>query len=124
MDGQAALGSILQLGRTYGLELTSVIVLAVIFIFMLQKVVQTASEKAVERAFAREAKIFELVAGRRSSFVQKLQADRWEAINDFIIRIERITTNIQLGLERASKCLTCSKRNQMTQRYCSVDGRI
>jgi hypothetical protein len=94
MDGQAALGWILQLGRTYGLELTSVIVLAVIFIFVLQKVVQTASEKAVERAFAREAKIFELVAGRRSSFVQKLQADRWEAINDFIIRIERITTNV------------------------------
>jgi hypothetical protein len=94
MDGQGALSWILQLGRTYGWELTSVVVLAVILIFVLQKVVQIAAEKAVERAFAREAKIFELVAGRRSSFVQKLQADRWEAINDFIIDIERITTNV------------------------------
>src|SRR5829696_5523137 len=85
---------ILDLGRTYGWPLTIAIVSAVVLIFLLQKTVQKAAEKAVENAFAREAKLFELAAGRRSSFVQKVQTDRWEAVNDFLIRIERIITNL------------------------------
>jgi hypothetical protein len=84
----------LSLIRTYGWRLTIIIAAAVALIFLLQKVVQTATEKAVENSFAREAKLFELVAGRRSSFLQKVQTDRWEAVNDFLIRIERITTNL------------------------------
>jgi hypothetical protein len=85
---------ILGLARTYGWRLTVVILGAAALFFLLQKVVQTAAEKAVENAFAREAKLFELVAGRRSSFVQKVQTDRWESVNDFLIRIERITTDL------------------------------
>ena len=82
------------LAKTYGWPLTIAIVSAVVLIFLARGAVQKATEKAVENAFAREAKLFELVAGRRSSFVQKVQTDRWEAVNDFLIRIERVITNL------------------------------
>jgi hypothetical protein len=82
------------LAKRYGWPLAIISASVVVLIFLAQSAVQKATEKAVESVFAREGKLFELVAGRRSSFVQKVQTDRWEAVNDFLIRIERITTNL------------------------------
>jgi hypothetical protein len=84
----------LALAKTYGWLLTIAIIVLVAIIFVFQRAVQHTTEKAIETAFSQQMKMFELAAGRRSAFVQQVQSDRWGAVNDFVIRIERIFTNI------------------------------
>ena len=92
MDKPPSVG-ILQLGRTYGLELTSVIVLAV-RLFRATEGCPDCVRKGRGTRFRERGKNIRTCGWQKIVLRPELEADRWEAINDFIIRIERITTKI------------------------------
>jgi hypothetical protein len=93
LDG-GAIDWLLYLVAAMGWPLAFLVAVAVALIALGRKVAEKAAEKAVEHTFAKAQKDYELSAGRRSAFVQRVLTDRWEAVDDLFERLQRIATNL------------------------------
>src|SRR5215218_3450582 len=93
LDG-GAIDWLLYLVAAMGWPLAFLVAVAVTLLALGRKAAEKAAEKAVEHTFAKAGKDYELSAGRRSAFVQRVLTDRWEAVEDLFARLQRITTNL------------------------------